>query len=309
MKKTPLLVACCAFAAALMVTCSTQPKKPDGVSTVKNQAAQDAATGDSYARQGRYDLALQFFSLSLGGYTSIDDTEGVIRVYNGLGKTYISMGALEMAQDVLLKARELARGAKPGFLFVTTLNLGELYLSRGDAKTARSTFEEALAMPADSRTPPQTAILFHDLGTAAKNLEEPDKALEYYGKALEINLSGKMAEQAASDYYMIASVHSLAGRYDEALKNAALALALDKQIENSPAIAKDLYALGLIATKKGDTSAAFEYFQRAYLVFTTLGLKTEMKKSLAGLIAAADTLGRTADADTYRKTLADLGTQ
>jgi tetratricopeptide (TPR) repeat protein len=107
---------------------------------------------------------------------------------------------------------------------------------------------------------------------------------------------------------MIASVHSLGGRYDEALKNATLALTLDKQIENSPAIAKDLYALGLIATKKGDASAAFEYFQRAYLVFTTLGLKAEMKKSLTGLIAAADTLGRTADADTYRKTLADLGT-
>jgi tetratricopeptide (TPR) repeat protein len=229
-------VACCVFAAALVISCSTQPKKPDTVSTVKNQAAQDAATGEGYVRQGRYDLALQFFTLSLGEYTSIDDTEGVIQVYNALGKTYISMGSLEMAQDILVKARELARGAKPSFLFVTTLNLGELYLSKGDAGTARTTFEEALAMPADSRTSSQTAILYHDMGTAAKNLGEPEKALEYYGKALEINLAGKLKEQAASDYYMIASVHSQAGRYDDAVKNATLALTLDKQIENSPAI-------------------------------------------------------------------------
>ena len=124
---------------------------------------------------------------------------------------------------------------------------------------------------------------------------------------MEINLASKLTEQAASDYYMIASVHSLDGRYDDAIRNATLALTLDKQIEDSRAIAKDLHALGLIASKKGDAAAAFEYFQRAYLVFTTLGLKADMKRSLTGLIGAADSLGRTAEADAYRKTLADLG--
>ena len=308
MKKPLAAIVCCAFAVVLIVSCSTQPKKTDTVSTVKNQAAQDAATGDSYVRQGRYDLAIQFLTLSLGEYTSIDDTEGVIQVYNALGKSYIAMGSLGMAQDILLKAALLARGAKPSFLFVTTLNLGELYLAKGDAEAARATFEAALAMPADSRSSAQTAILYHDLGTAAKNLGDPDKALAYYGKALEINLASKLTEQAASDYYMIASVHSLDGRYDDAIRNATLALTLDKQIEDSRAIAKDLHALGLIASKKGDAAAAFEYFQRAYLVFTTLGLKADMKRSLTGLIGAADSLGRTAEADAYRKTLADLGT-
>jgi tetratricopeptide (TPR) repeat protein len=308
MKRALHAIAGCALAAALVVSCSTQPKKTDTVTTMKNQAAQDAATGDGYVRQGRYDLALQFFTLSLGEFTSIDDTAGVIRVYNALGKTYIAMGSPGMAQDILMKARELARGATPGLLFVTTLNLGELYLYKGDAETARTTFEEALAMPADSRTSAQTAILYHDLGTAAKNLGDPDKALEYYGKALEINLAGKLAEQAASDYYMIGSVHSQGGRYDDAIKNVTLALTLDKQIENSHAIAKDLNALGLIATKKGDYSSAFDYYQRAYLVFTTLGLKADMKRSLTGLIAAADALGRPAEAESYRSALADLGT-
>ncbi len=304
MRKAVAALGCC----LIVLSCSTPPKKSDTVSTTKNQAAQDAATGDGYYRQGRYELAVQFFTLSLGEYTSIDDTEGVIDVYNALGKTYISMGALSMAEDILTRARELAEGAKPDLLFVTTLNLGELYLSKGNADSARATFEKALAMPAGSRTPAQTAILYHDLGTAAKNLSDPAKALEYYGKALDLDLAGKLTEQAASDYYMIASVHSLAGRYDDALKNATLALSLDKQIESSRAIAGDLYALGLISTKKGDTAAAFDYYQRAYLVFTTLGIKADMKKALTGLVAAADALGRTADADTYRKSLAELDT-
>ncbi len=208
------------------------------------------------------------------------------------GKTYIAMGSLDMAQDILLKARELARGATARPFSSSRPSTSESCTwPRGTRTAARATFEEALAMPASSRTPGQTAILYHDLGTAEKNLGDSAKALEYYGKALEINLASKLIDEAASDYYMIASVHSLDGRYDEAIKNATLALALDKQMENSPRIAKDLYALGLISTKKGDAAAAFDYFQRAYLVFTTLGFKADMKKALTGLIAAADTPG------------------
>ena len=52
----------------------------------------------------------------------------------------------------------------------------------------------------------------------------------------------------------------------------------------------------------------FDYFQRSYLVSTTLGFREDMKKALEGLVAAADALGRTTDAEAYRKALADLGT-
>ena len=107
---------------------------------------------------------------------------------------------------------------------------------------------------------------------------------------------------------MIASVYSRDGKYDEAMRYAALALGYDKQVESSPGIAKDLYALGVIAAKKGDQAASFDYFQRSYLVSTTLGFKDDMRKALAGLVTAADALGRTADAEVYRKALADLGT-
>ena len=105
----------------------------------------------------------------------------------------------------------------------------------------------------------------------------------------------------------IAAAYSKNGEYTEAEKNAALALAADKKIENSPGIAQDLYALGLIANRRRDAAAAYDYFQRSYLVYTTLEWKPEMKKALTELIAAADALGRTAEAEAFRKALADLG--
>jgi tetratricopeptide (TPR) repeat protein len=290
-----------------VLSCSTAPAKNDTVTTMKNQAAQDAGYGEAYLRQGRYDLALQFFTLALNENTSIDNTEGIIKSYNSIGRVYMAVGSLDDAQSVFSKAQGLARGASAPLLFVTTNNLGELYMAQGDPQKALETFQEALAMPAEARTPSQTATLFHNLGTAQRNLGNPTQALEYYGDSLEINLANKLTAEAAADYYMIASVYSRRGSYDEAVKNALLALSLDKKIENSPGIAEDLYALGLISNKSKDTAGAYDYFQRSYLVYTTLSFKEGQKKALTELILAAESLGRTAEAESFRKTLSDLG--
>jgi tetratricopeptide (TPR) repeat protein len=294
------------FAALLALSCSSAPKKGDAVVTVKTQADQGTATGESYYRQGRYELALQFFTQALSQYTSVDDAEGIIRSYNAIGKTYAALGSFDQAEDIYLRARDKARGASPSLIFESSINLAELYLAKGDAQAAQTVLQETLQTPFPGRPPAQTALLYHDLGTAEKNLGNSVRALEYLGLSLKTNLADKDFAEAASDYYMIASVYSKDGKYDEALKNASLALTYDKKVESSPGIVKDLYALGLVSSKKGDQESAYDYFQRSYLVSTSIGFTDDMKKALAGLVAAADALGRTADAAAYRKTLAEL---
>ena len=307
--RRPVLIAAGALGAALvLLSCSSAPKKSDTVVTVKIQADQDTASGEGYYRQGRYDLALQFFTNALSQFTSVDDGAGIVRSYTSIGKCYIALGSLEQAESILLQAGEKARGEDPSLLFDASITLGELYLARGRPQEALSTLQEASHAAPGSRDPARAALLNHDLGTAEKNLGNSAKALEYFALSLNANLAGKLFAEAAADYYMIASVHSRDGKYDEALRNAARALAYDKQVENSPGIAKDLSALGIIAAKKGDHAAAFDYYRRSYLVATTLGFREDMRKALAGLVAAADALGRTEDAAAYRKALADLGT-
>jgi tetratricopeptide (TPR) repeat protein len=296
----------CAAALLVLASCSTAPKQSDEVTAVKNQAAQDANIGDGYHRQGRYALALQFFTQALTEYTSVDDEKGIITCYNAIGRTYMAMGSLDMAADMFNRAHDRAAKVDPGLLFLATNNLGELALARGRPADALTLFQEALALPASSRTDQQAAILYHNLGTAQRNLGAFSEALDWYQKSLEINLKRKLNAEAASDYYMIASVHSQQGSYDEAVKNATEALNLDKKIENSPGIAQDLYALGLIARRRGDIASAYDWFQRSYLVYTTLGLTAETRKVLTDLIAAAESLGRTTDAESYKAALAGM---
>ena len=305
--RMPRLACAVGLTLLLAVSCSTAPKETDEVTSVKTQAAQDSATGNGYLRQGRTVLALQFFTQSLSEYTSIDDGAGIVSAYNSVGKAYMAMGSLDQAEDMFTRARERARAESPTLLFISTNNLGELALARGDAQKALGLFQEALAMPAAARTPPQEAIVRHNIGTAEKNLGDLTEALKSYTQALDINLGRKLNAEAASDYYMIASVYSLQGSYGEAEANAQLALSFDKRVENSPGIGQDLYALGLIARKRSDLPAAYDYFQRAYLVFTTVNLTAETRKLLGELASTADALGRTAEGDAYRKTLAEMG--
>jgi len=297
------------IAALAAVSCSSAPKKSDTTTAVKDEATSAAISGEQYYRQGRYDLALQFFVQALDANAAVDNVDGVIRSRISIAQVYIATNRLDAAQDMLSRAREKAKARSMSLFVDSSVTLGELYLRRGDAKDALAAFQEALDAAGAKLTAQQAGVLYHDIGAAWKSAGDAAKALEWLAKSLQSNLQNKLLTEAAADYYMIASVHSKAGMFDEAQRNAELALSLDKQTENSPAIAVDLFALGLIASKRGDAAAAYDYFQRSNEVYTTLGARDGMRKSLTELIRLADRLGRSDEAQGYRQALDRLGAQ
>ncbi len=311
----PLLLT---VACLLAVSCSSAPKKTETVTVSKNRAAEATDIGNAYFRQGRYDLALRFFTQALDSNTSVDNEEGIIQSSNSIGKVYMTMGAIDAAEEIFTSALSRAKSGSAELFFLTSNNLGELYLQKGEPAKALATFEQVLALPsgatsgassgarASGLSDLQRAVLYHNMGAAHKNLGDLAKAREDLEKSLAINLAKKLTEETAADYYMLASLDSKQGDLEGAMKNAELALAMDKKIENSVGIAMDLYALGIISSKRKDMAAAYDYFQRSYLVSTTLSMRSDMRKSLVELIAAAEALGRTADAENYRRALAEL---
>jgi len=131
-----LVLALCAGAALL--SCSSAPKPSDTVMTVKTEGDQSSASGQSYYLQGRYELALQFFSQALTQYTSVDDGGGIVRAYIGVGRCEVALGQPDEAETAFQRARQRAQQeANAALLFDSRMNLAELYLSRGDPSQAR----------------------------------------------------------------------------------------------------------------------------------------------------------------------------
>jgi tetratricopeptide (TPR) repeat protein len=294
-------------AALALAACSSAPKQTDTATDVKNRAAEAALSGNTYYRQGRYELALQFFTQALNENLSVDNEAGVVQSYNSIGRVYLAVGMNDEAESAFVKASAIAvrLGGEPQL--VTSNNLGELYLRRGDARDAVEIFERVLGGSLKDVQQDQVGLLYHNLGSAYKATGDYDKAMEWLRKALALDLDQKLYEEAAADYYMIASVHSKQGDYASAAENARLALDNDKRTENALGVIKDLLALGLIASRAGDPAAAYGYFERSRLAATALGSTADIRSALEGLISSGEALGKTAEVAAYRKALADLG--
>ncbi len=302
-----LLAAC--LLAAILLSCSSAPKKTDVVLEKKNLAAEYTEFGNSYFNQGNYNQALEFFVLALSANISVDNEEGIAQSQNSIGKVLVAIGELDLAEQKFSQSLDLAYKIDSPLLIIQSANnLGEVHMQRGDLQKAVSLFQEALKQINDPGRGPsgkedkrgEGAIVFHNLGSAYKKLNELDKALEFLGNAVEINLELKRFEELASNYYMIASIHSKNGDYETALNYANLALQNDKIVENSLGIGKDLYALGAIKAKAGQHEQAYDFFYKSYQVYQALTVYREILKILPHLILAAENTGRDEEAEQYR---------
>ncbi len=303
-----------ALLAAALASCSSAPRPSEMVTETRNRAAEAALIGNTWFRQGRYDLALRYFTEALQFNASIDNRDGVIRSTNSIGRVYTALGDLEEAERLFARAAGQAADGTPAgsqeLVVLSRNNLGELLLARGQPQEALTVFEELLALPpggSGAMTDEQRAILLHNRGTARRDLGDYVAARQDLARSLSMNIAAKRSEAAAADHYMTASVDARQDDLEAASAHLQLALGLDKKVENSQGIAKDLYALGVVSRRRGDQAAAFDYFQRAYAVSTTLAMRADMRKALAGLIESAEGLGRTADAAEYRAALDALG--
>jgi tetratricopeptide (TPR) repeat protein len=101
----------------------------------------------------------------------------------------------------------------------------------------------------------------------ARRWTDAERALK---EALQIHERGRYSEQAAYDWYLIASVRSMAGSYDAALEALFNAVALDRRSENSWGLAKDWAALGEVYARAGQADKAAAAHRRSGEIFDAL---------------------------------------
>jgi len=233
-----------ALAAVLLAVsgCSSAPDPPEEIVKRQNQGATYADFGNAYFAQGQYPRALYFFQLALNEHQAVDNEAGVCRSLNSIGSVYLAAGRLESAERNFADALALAEKLEdPALLSLSHNNIGELSLRREETAEAAEAFGRALDFT-DSGDRSREAIIRHNLGVALLRQDSLEDAEASFRAALALNeAEGRKSEQAAN-WYMLAALRSRGGDYPEAAVYARRALELDKQMENSLGIAKDLEA-------------------------------------------------------------------
>jgi tetratricopeptide (TPR) repeat protein len=93
------------------------------------------------------------------------------------------------------------------------------------------------------------------------------RAENNFKKALDIHSKTNYLEQAAYDWYLIASARSMSGQSASAVEALNAAIEFDRRAENTYGLASDWRALGDIYKKAGktaDTKAAYERAAEIY---------------------------------------------
>jgi tetratricopeptide (TPR) repeat protein len=263
----------------LLTACSTAPKRPAEIRVQRTGAEKQLELANQQAERGDFEGALALLELARQLAVTADDPS--LRVRTGLsrGNIFYSQGKREEAAAAWAQALVEATASGDAELEASA----RIYSARGRLLSAiaeGSGPQAAAAVKNDiSREIPRIkkdqlslALGWTVMGLADKESRSFTEAEASVKKALAIHLKGNYLEQAAYDWYIIASVRSVAGDYSGAAAALEEAVALDRRAENSWGLAMDWRALAEVYRKDGHLAEAEAASSRSAEILDTLGL-------------------------------------
>ena len=251
--------------------CSSAPKGPAERRTLRNAGATQLELANREADRGNYEGALELLTEARRLAFTTDDSALIVRTCLALGNVYSFLGRDDEAAACQDSAAAEAGLSGDGELSA----LCEIYRERrrllNDGVSAAEVRDNVQAALSGIKTNPlDEALGWIVAGLAEKELRRFAQAEDALKKALALH--GRHPEQAAYDWYLIASVRSVAGDYDAALDALDQALSHDRQVENSYGLGKDWLARGDVLSKAGRPEEAAAAWRRAAEIFTSAGL-------------------------------------
>lgn len=227
---------------------------------------------EALIRLGKLDLAEKILP---GIYTqSASGFEQAI-TQTTFGLLYMNQGRNDIAEDVLQKAAHLFDESNTGETLEAAqalAYLGNLYCATGKYTQAEEQLNMALSLRQKQLKENHELIAasYNDLGLTF-TATDPDKALDYYEKALAIyqNLHGKQHPKIAIANTNIGFVYRKLELYGDAVNNFESALKIWEQVYTTahPSKAFVLFNLGETYLKIGDAKAAEAFYIRALTMY------------------------------------------
>jgi tetratricopeptide (TPR) repeat protein len=249
--------------AALILSCSSAPKKPAEIRAQRNGAEKQLELANQETERGNFEEALALLELARQLAVRADDPGLRIRAALSRGNVLFYQGRREEAAREWAAATAEADASGDAELAAA----GQIYSARGrllsaaaegrGAEAAASVKEEVnRAMDRIKKDKLSAALGWTVIGLAEKEGRRFNEAEAAVKKALEIHQKGNYLEQAAYDWYLTASIRSTAGRFAEAEEALGEAVALDRRTENSWGLAMDWRALAEVYRKAGKNAQA-----------------------------------------------------
>jgi len=258
--------------------CSSAPKKATEIFTDRNTAIKQLDLANYTANRGRYADALVILEEARKLALSTDDPSLRLKTSISRGNYLFALGRnteafaewesaadegdasgepvlAALARIYLIRAKIMLLDTEPG-----TANAQELVGQLNHEMTAVKSDDSA------------TALGNITLGLAEKQMGRWAEAESAVRKALSYHEGGLFLEEAAYDWFLIASIRSMAGNYDTSLEALRTAISFDRRAENGFGIASSWQATGDVLSKAGRGGEAQAAWRRAAEIYRAIGL-------------------------------------
>jgi len=277
------------------VSCSSAPKKPSEIFTDRNIASSQLNIANQTANRGRYEEALLLLGEARRIALSTDDPQLRIKTSISRGNILFAMGRQNEALAELERAaaegetsgEKVLGGLAQIYILRSQIQLLSVKAQETGTKDSAAIKEltdrlriEIAKVRSDSLA---TAAGYVTLGMAEKLAEHWAEAENAVRRALDIHDKGRFLEDAAYDWFLIASIRSVAGNHDSAINALLRAIRFDRQAENGFGLASSWQAMGDVHLKAGRREDSVLAYRRAAEIFRAIGFAEKAEELEAQL--------------------------
>jgi len=257
-------------------SCSTAPKITGDVNVIRRTVEIGLESVNREVGQGNFVNAENFLIEYKRLAILTDDSSLIIRVCLSYGNVLLSLGKANEAYAEWDNAIAEAQKSNNKEL----LSVAKIFKARGDLLlekgTPQSVIDEVNREIVNIKNNLFTAYSWQTKGLAQRATGSYGEAEESIKKSLDIHEKAKALESVSFDWYTIASIRSLAGNSEGALKALETAITFDRRIENSFGLAANWRAIGDIYRKMGRNEDALEAYKRSRAIFKAMGNENEV---------------------------------
>ncbi|MDR3303295.1 MAG: hypothetical protein LBS86_02680 [Treponema sp.] len=260
----------------LLAACSSAPKRPAEVFTVRNVAETQLDLANKEVERGNYEKALIMLDEVKRLAISVDSPDILVREALIRGNVRYYLGDEAEATQLWDGARfEAERAGETELAAMSRIYLerSKLLNKSADAEAVRMAVSRELSVIKKNQLYVATGWVV--IGLATKETGSYADAEVALKKALTIHQKGNYLEAAAEDWYLTASVRSVAGDAEGAVEALRQAIAFDRRAENSYGLAMDWRAMGDVQKKVFNVAEAASAYRRAIAIFRAMGLEQE----------------------------------
>jgi tetratricopeptide (TPR) repeat protein len=225
--------------------------------------------GMTLTGKGDYEAALTLFREGLSLAEKVGDETIHHRLLNCLGWLHAELGDLDGALDLNHRSAEVGRRRNdPGTFPNAEINLGEIYLARGDVAEATECFESAYQYWGNPKTSQwmrwrYAMRLFAGLGELGLARGDPERATEFADRCLELATRTSSRKNLAKGWRLRGQIAFARRQLDDAETAFRQSLAIAEAIENPRQLWVTRAALGELHMARQRPDLAGEAYRAA----------------------------------------------